>query len=178
MPTPPRRTVARRPANGDHAKPIFGCATTAVTEGKAVCCPVTIALFTGAFTSIVPSGPARCWKQLVWQTGLDRCSRRTLSVSFRLLLTRMSSDAYAPNWYSAIGCSSFCGKFCTIRLPGPPVPPVANASRDRGRTSGVTKTKFWSVMSSLRKFAPTRKVCRPRTQLKSSTNWYCVMRRP
>ena len=139
MPTPPRMTVARRPANGDHAKPIFGCATTAVTEGKAVCCPVTIALFTGTFTSIVPSGPARCWKQLVWQTGLDRCSRRTLSVSFRLLLTRMSSDAYAPNWYSAIGCSSFCGKFCTIRLPGPPAPPVANASRDRGRTSGVTE---------------------------------------
>src|SRR5580704_16393533 len=90
IPTPPRITVFVDPF-GDQAKPIFGCAAIAVTDGNAVCNPEVMAVFTGCVDC--PKAPGvNLWKQLSWHTGLERWSNLTLRVSFRLLVTRMSSD--------------------------------------------------------------------------------------
>src|SRR5579864_6345669 len=90
IPTPPLTTVFVDPF-GDQAKPIFGCAAIAVTEGNAVCNPDVIAVFTGCRDW--PKAPGvSLWKQLIWHTGLDRWSSLRLRVSFRLLVTLTSSE--------------------------------------------------------------------------------------
>src|SRR5271165_2553331 len=117
MPKPPRTTVLSAPP-GDQANPNRGEMLIASVERKIWW---RLASMTELYGVVGVSWPAASSAlneesstaaQLSWHTGLELCSARSASVSFRLLLTRHSSCPYTPIPHKATGSEERDGKVC------------------------------------------------------------------